>query len=399
VEVKPKLAIATAHSGRPVMPQWYISMMRLIPPPNSIHVYLQVIGKKMDDAYNELAEQSIAAGAEFTLFVDDDTQLPPNAIPELLNVLENSSPDVMAAGGIYTTRDYPISPLVFQGFGQGPFWKWKVGEIFPCHSIGSGAMMVRNEVFSKIEKPWFKKIDTLNELATYGDLFPLDGLHAGMVSVDIFFCQKLAQSGFKVMAHGGVLPIHWGSDGKPYYLPLDSYPMKIAKAHRIDGWMSASELMWLAKQAESHKQIVEIGSYLGRSTRALGDYTNGTVWVFDDWQGPRDIATPRNGDFLHAFENNLGDLLESGRVKMVNGDHRDTSLIPNDLVPDMVFIDGSHEFADVKGDIGNWKNRISKGGIICGHDISRPGVKNAVISEFSDAWRTIPNTDLWSVTV
>ena len=225
--MKPKIAIATPHSGRPIMPQWHVAMQRLMQPRNSIHAYLSTIGLKMDDAYNALAEQSVAIGAEFTLFVDDDTQPPQDMLVELLRVLENAEPDVMVAGGIYTTRWNPPTPHVFMEFGGGPFWRWKAGEVFPCYSLGSGAMLIRNEVFGMIEKPWFKHISSVDELAEHGDLFPeLEQMATVEISIDFFFCQKLAKAGFKVMAHGGILPIHWGDDLKPYSLAPDCYPMR-----------------------------------------------------------------------------------------------------------------------------------------------------------------------------
>src|SRR5258708_38660332 len=56
--------------------------------------------------------------------------------------------------------------------------------------------------------------------------------------------------------------------------------------------MSEAELTWLAEQAACHKVIVEVGSYLGRSTRALGDHTTGIVYAIDDWYGPRDVEIP-----------------------------------------------------------------------------------------------------------
>jgi Methyltransferase domain len=401
--MKPKLCIAVPHSGRSIMPQWRIATQQLIGPKNTIHAWLYTLGQKMDEAYNALAEQSIALGAEFTLFLDDDTEIPPNTLPELMKVLDTSHSDVMACGGIYTTREHPIVPLVFQGLGQGSFWKWKAGEVFPCYAVGSGAMMVRNEVFSKLSKPWFKDIQTVDEIEQYRDVFSFEELASARISVDIFFCQKLAKAGYKVLAHGGILPIHWGPDNNPYYLPADSYPMRIAKAHRIQGWMTPPELSWLATQAESHKQIVEVGSFQGRSTRALGDYACGTVWAFDDWQGCRDIQMSKNGEFFHAFEMNLYDLLAREKVKIIKGDHGDESLIP-DIQPDMVFIDGSHYCEDVRRDIQIWKKRMAPGGLLCGHDIitgskNDIGVLPAVKQEFGDSWHVVPNTDIWAVTV
>jgi hypothetical protein len=53
---------------------------------------------------------------------------------------------------------------------------------------------------------------------------------------------------------------------------------------------------------------------------------------------------------------------------------------------DLIYIDGSHEYNDVKEDIINFKNLIKENGIICGHDYnsSCPGVKKAVNEVFGE---------------
>jgi hypothetical protein len=60
-------------------------------------------------------------------------------------------------------------------------------------------------------------------------------------------------------------------------------------ALEIPGWMSAADLQWLGEQAKSKDIIVELGSYQGRSTRALGDNVRVCVFAVDDWQGLRTI--------------------------------------------------------------------------------------------------------------
>ena len=64
-------------------------------------------------------------------------------------------------------------------------------------------------------------------------------------------------------------------------------PITIERALQTEGWMEEDELKWLAEQAQLHTNIVELGSYLGRSTIALAENTDGSVIAIEDWYGPR----------------------------------------------------------------------------------------------------------------
>ena len=170
----------------------------------------------------------------------------------------------------------------------------------------------------------------------------------------------------------------------------------IKNAEQLFGWMSHEELLWLAKQAQKHTRIVEIGSYLGRSTRALGDNTFGTVFAIDDFEGPRDINLPRalRENNLETFTWALQDLLESGTVRVIISDHREAQV---DITPDMVFIDGSHLYEDVKRDINYWLSKIDSKGLICGHDYTNIiDVKHAV-DEIFPRVKIVKGTSIWYV--
>src|SRR5216684_8929489 len=100
----------------------------------------------------------------------------------------------------------------------------------------------------------------------------------------------------------------------------------ISAAEKIPGWMSESELSWLAWQATKHDVIVELGSYLGRSTRALGDHAHGIVFALDDWKGlrnPDETPTPEEerASLYERFCLHLKDLIYSGKVKPIRVDH------------------------------------------------------------------------------
>jgi hypothetical protein len=196
----------------------------------------------LEDAQNGMVQEALDIGAEYILFIEDDTIPPPGTLLELSRVLETSDPSVMACGGIYTTRINPPEPIVYMGPGKGAFWNWRLGEIFPCWSIGMGCTMIRLEVFNKMEKPWFRELKTLKEVHEYPDLFPDNTEEKpgnwGGVSTDLFFFAKLAKMGYKTLAHGGVLAIHWDVEKNTgYWLPKDTPPTRGFKFNGVDfGW-------------------------------------------------------------------------------------------------------------------------------------------------------------------
>lgn len=166
--------------------------------------------------------------------------------------------------------------------------------------------------------------------------------------------------------------------------------------------MDPVELIWLATQAYEHKFIVEVGSFLGRSTRAMADNTSGLVFAFDDWFGPRDINLDGREHCYEVFVKNMSDLIDYGKVIVIKGDHGDISVIPEWLSPDMVFIDGSHEYESVKRDIYTWKAKLASGGLLCGHDAQLPGVRQA-LDESCPGWEVSCSTEfgtqIWSMPV
>src|ERR1700723_2365226 len=166
--------------------------------------------------------------------------------------------------------------------------------------------------------------------------------------------------------------------------------LNIDRALSIYGWMSTQELLWLTHTCSQHERIVELGSYPGRSTRALADHTKGTVIAIDDFLGPRDMSRrvrrqaskERHGNLLTQFTANMEGVLD--KIRVVQYDLE--TINPADYNPpfDMIFIDGAHDYVSVSRDIKKWKSFITPGGLISGHDFSEgyPGVERAVLESF-----------------
>lgn len=165
-----------------------------------------------------------------------------------------------------------------------------------------------------------------------------------------------------------------------------------------EDWMDFQDLYSeMVKIYPDGSHFVEIGCWKGRSSSFMGVeiMKSGKRIKFDcvdPWIGDLDtlgkaydpfIPKNTNSDWLYTeFVNNIKPvslfiypvrLRSSEAVKM----YRNRSL-------DFIFIDGSHEYEDVKEDLFIWYSKVKKGGTIAGHDYTTyPGVKKAVDEFFN----------------
>lgn len=182
----------------------------------------------------------------------------------------------------------------------------------------------------------------------------------------------------------------------------------VHEAMRIQGWMEPEELEWLAATAAGCKWIIEVGSWKGRSTKALAMSTPGVVWAVDTWEGAETERLDSQREALNlgfdimfgVFKANLAREIALGKVvPVVSESHLAIDEMQGRTGGnvDMVFLDGDHEYEAVKRDIELYRALVRPGGILCGHDYwhDHPGVVRAVnesVKGFKVAARSI-----WSV--
>ncbi len=178
--------------------------------------------------------------------------------------------------------------------------------------------------------------------------------------------------------------------------------INLERALKIPGYMSFTEMSWLGKMAQSHKRIVEIGSLMGRSTRALADNTEGYVLAVDDFKGPRDttLCWKERQSIPAKFAENLEDHIASGKVITWKANHAtlDIDECPApDKMYDMVFLDGDHKYDSMMRDLKFWQDKIEPGGLFCGHDfdLAWPGIVQSCSEVFGDKICIVPGTTIW----
>jgi predicted O-methyltransferase YrrM len=146
----------------------------------------------------------------------------------------------------------------------------------------------------------------------------------------------------------------------------------------VEGWMSdaqAKRLWTAAGRVGAPGQIVEIGSFRGRSTivLAMGAKSDVGVIAIDPHgggdRGPNEIAPEQaRGDADHrAFTTNLATAGVHERVRHVRKASSD-ALSDVDGAIDVLYIDGAHRYAPAKADIARWGERVAPGGSLLIHD-------------------------------
>jgi Methyltransferase domain len=181
--------------------------------------------------------------------------------------------------------------------------------------------------------------------------------------------------------------------------------VNLERALQINGWMNeATELPWLAEQASKHKMIAEVGSYLGRSTRAMADNTSGVIYAVDTWKGTLgDEKFPKEtyeGQFWYEFSRNLADHLANGTVRGFQMDSLEAAgmFARHGVKFGFIFLDGDHSYKAIRNDILAWKPLLEKGGTISGHDFDGggyPGVVQAVRELIAPVPMQVGGSSLW----
>jgi len=142
---------------------------------------------------------------------------------------------------------------------------------------------------------------------------------------------------------------------------------------RIEGWLYLAEARWLFKTALSlpeRANLVEIGSYKGRSTSCLGFACRGTkkrVFAVDTFDGGPDL---QRYDSFEEFCANINCCQLSEYVEPVRGISWELAKTWNKPVH-FLFIDGSHMYEDVMADFCSFFPHVVPGGIVAFHDVDQ----------------------------
>lgn len=145
----------------------------------------------------------------------------------------------------------------------------------------------------------------------------------------------------------------------------------------IFGWLPQESVELLIRLIEEHgvRSVIEVGAFLGKSGAFFAgmglEVTSVEPFARSEPYIDKTLRN-RNEDQRQSFlENTRGH-----GIRLLEMTSQQAAL--EDIEADLIYLDGSHEYGDVKADIEAWYPKATK--ILCGDDYSPwwPGVVRAV---------------------
>jgi MMP 1-O-methyltransferase len=177
----------------------------------------------------------------------------------------------------------------------------------------------------------------------------------------------------------------------------------VERMRPVEGWFAEDEARLLidcAVRVLSRRPglpMVEVGSYLGRSTVVLASVAQayGTlVYAIDPHQG--DMGPGVGAGYGSTFERFRANLEAAGVADAVVPIVARCQDVPWNVEIGLVFIDGWHEYASVRGDFEHFAPHLAAGGFAVFHDyLPAPDgrehydVIRAVDDILADGWRKV----------
>ena len=157
---------------------------------------------------------------------------------------------------------------------------------------------------------------------------------------------------------------------------------------KIPGWFNYSETYdMIVDQIPDDGKIVEIGSFLGRSTHYLATSLMNAnkeqvkIYCVDTFEGSSEhtnLKIPK--DFFSIFKENLKFFIGREMVIPLQGRSDSSQILEkfDDGSVDYIMVDGAHEHEPVLDDIENWWPKLKPEGVMFGDDFQLDSVSEAV---------------------
>ena len=157
--------------------------------------------------------------------------------------------------------------------------------------------------------------------------------------------------------------------------------LNVLRGNIPSAWLGHEDFaVWLVKEMEP-KVIVELGVELGFSTFALASPKIGKVYGVDWFKGDIFTKVPNTKRFFLAALDILKDKFNLNNIELIEGGFSKVAKTWK-LPIDILHIDGSHRYKDVKRDFNTWSGFVKENGVILFHDINVPQDKRFGVERF-----------------
>lgn len=174
---------------------------------------------------NIIAEEALKYDCSHVLFIDDDMAFRSDALKQLIQ----HNVDIVT--GLYLSRAYPHTPLIFEGEdddGAFPIYLDESGLV-PITAAGLGFILIKTDVFKVMEKPWVR----------LGELNPQEWCD------DIGFFIRVRKAGFKMFCDTNCQLGHMGT--------MIIWPNKIN-----DEWFAGYDTQGIGMNQSNARQMINV---------------------------------------------------------------------------------------------------------------------------------------------
>ncbi len=373
------------------------------------------------NAFLIMAQQLYAQGkADYFLLWHSDIVPEAHFIDVMVDIAEEKGAEILSAVVPIKDQNGLTSTALDEPVGDMPP-EWRVRRLTmteinarPETFTESNLLVNTGLILIKLSAPWLKDIhfhfdDAIIEhhgqrlavLFPEDWMFSRDARKLGCTSQWVTRAVKLTHVGHQQFPNYGV----WGkeTDAAP---PTPPDVMKaVTAATKVPGWMSWNELARVAENAKGARCVVELGSWKGRSTKAIAMQAAGKVYAVDSWRGSSEgdetgkEATAKGAAAIKSeFYDNVA--TPHKNVVVVDVEHAFAGTALKHLAGevDFAFIDGDHAYEHVKRDILTCLDLMAPGGLLSGHDFNEAGVEKAVRELLPDAV-LVGETSIWEYRV
>lgn len=164
--------------------------MGMMTPMNQKFMRMFMIGMEVGAAYQNAIEMILAnpelSKWKYILTVEEDNTMPPDGLIKLYESID----DFDAIGGLYWTKGPEGQPMCYGNPNAFPInfipQIPAPDAITRCNGLGMGFTLFKLDMFKKIEKPWFKTVQSYE---------PGTGVKA--YTQDLYFFEKATKAGYK----------------------------------------------------------------------------------------------------------------------------------------------------------------------------------------------------------